>query len=262
MARLGGGEAEYVLLTEDGAKVAEQFWARISSPVLTDVRLELDGQEIRFLPERAALWEDRATLIAADLHWGKSEALQRHGIPLPAGALAADLDRLDAALARTEARRLLVLGDLVHAASSLTPAVVAAVTAWRARRQGLVFALIRGNHERGVVLPEAWRITEIRDGTEEGPFRFSHALPQAAALDGGRPAVSGPAVSGHVWGGHVHPSVVLRSARDRLRLPCFVVGPRSVLLPAFGVTTGTFDVPLTRDQRVFAVADTAVREVQ
>jgi len=67
MARLGGGEAEYVLLTEDGAKVAEQFWARISSPVLTDVRLELEGLDlVQVLPDAPAdVWAQRPLIIQA-----------------------------------------------------------------------------------------------------------------------------------------------------------------------------------------------------
>src|SRR6185503_2735353 len=67
MARLGGGEAEYVLLTEDGAKVAEQFWARISSPVLTDVRLEFDGLDlVQVLPDAPAdVWAQRPLIIQA-----------------------------------------------------------------------------------------------------------------------------------------------------------------------------------------------------
>ena len=67
MARLGGGEAEYVLLNEDGAKVAEKFWARIGSPVLTDVRLELDGLDlVQVLPDAPSdVWAQRPLIIQA-----------------------------------------------------------------------------------------------------------------------------------------------------------------------------------------------------
>jgi Ca-activated chloride channel family protein len=67
MARLGGGEAEYVLLDEDGAKVAEKFWARIGSPVLTDVRVELDGLDlVQVLPDAPAdVWAQRPLVIQA-----------------------------------------------------------------------------------------------------------------------------------------------------------------------------------------------------
>ena len=50
-------------------------------------------------PERALHWPERGVLAVADLHWGKSEAFQHFGIPLPSGVLEDDLARLSAALA-------------------------------------------------------------------------------------------------------------------------------------------------------------------
>lgn len=67
MARLGGGEAEYALLDGDGAAVAERFWRRISSPVLTDVRLEFEGLDVlQVLPAAPAdVWAERPLVVHA-----------------------------------------------------------------------------------------------------------------------------------------------------------------------------------------------------
>jgi len=67
MARLGGGEAEYVLLNEDGQAVAEKFWARIGSPVLTDVRLEFEGLDVvQVFPSAPAdVWAERPLVVQA-----------------------------------------------------------------------------------------------------------------------------------------------------------------------------------------------------
>jgi metallophosphoesterase superfamily enzyme len=44
---------------------------------------------------------------------------------------------------------------------------------------------------------------------------------------------------GYVLCGHVHPGVRLADGRgDAVRLPCFLLGPRRALLPAFGRLTG------------------------
>jgi DNA ligase-associated metallophosphoesterase len=207
-----------------------------------DVRLELAGEAVALLPERAAYWPARKTLIVADLHWGKSEALQRGGVPLPSGALAEDLARLGQAIDRTGAERLLALGDLVHAASGLTGGVTAEVAQWRAQRPRLKFVLLPGNHDRRIAFPEAWALEPIPEGCSEAPFSFHHAPPAQ------------PAPGQMSWAGHVHPCVVLRGGRDRLRLPCFVTGPRGVVLPAFGGLTGAHEVRPGPGERLYAVA--------
>jgi hypothetical protein len=55
---------------------------------------------VELLPERCLYWPERGLLAAADLHWGKPESFQQHGIPLPAGVLKDDLERLSRALRR------------------------------------------------------------------------------------------------------------------------------------------------------------------
>jgi Ca-activated chloride channel family protein len=67
MARLGGGEAEYVLLNEPGEVVAQKFWQRIGSPVLTDVRLEFEGLDVvQALPAAPAdVWAERPLVVQA-----------------------------------------------------------------------------------------------------------------------------------------------------------------------------------------------------
>lgn len=47
IAREGGGEAEYVLLNSEPGVVGKKFYDRISSPVLTDVKLTISGVETK-----------------------------------------------------------------------------------------------------------------------------------------------------------------------------------------------------------------------
>lgn len=47
IAREGGGEAEYVLLNRPGKEVAERFYKRISTPVLSDVKVEIEGVDAK-----------------------------------------------------------------------------------------------------------------------------------------------------------------------------------------------------------------------
>ncbi len=67
MARLGGGEVEYILLTDPGDKVARSFYDRIASPVLTDVSLEFsDLDVVEVYPNQVAdLWAQRPLIVHA-----------------------------------------------------------------------------------------------------------------------------------------------------------------------------------------------------
>jgi Ca-activated chloride channel family protein len=67
MARLGGGEADYVRLDASGEDVARTFHDKIASPVLTDVQVAFEGLDvIDVLPrERADVWAERPLVVHA-----------------------------------------------------------------------------------------------------------------------------------------------------------------------------------------------------
>ena len=67
IARHGGGEVEYVLLSEPGEDIARHFWERIAAPVLTDLRLEFRELDVvDVLPyEVQDLWAQRPLIVHA-----------------------------------------------------------------------------------------------------------------------------------------------------------------------------------------------------
>lgn len=210
------------------------------------LEITLAGEPVALLAERALHWTGGGALIIADAHWGKAASFRAAALAVPEGATAADLARLDAALARTGARRLVVLGDLFHSSASLAPAVVGAVAAWRSRHPGLAVTLVRGNHDaRAGDPPAAWGFACVDEPHPAGPFALCHH-PDVAA-------------QGHVLAGHLHPAVALVGAgRQRERLPCFLAGPRRTILPAFGSFTGAATVAPAPDERVYVVAGDSV----
>jgi metallophosphoesterase superfamily enzyme len=52
----------------------------------------------------------------------------------------------------------------------------------------------------------------------------------------------------------VHPVYHLRTARESLRLPCFIIGERRAILPSFGAFTGGHAVRPAVGERLFLVA--------
>jgi DNA ligase-associated metallophosphoesterase len=218
---------------------------------MTDSLLDLAGEQLRLLPERAVFWPSACALVVADLHWGKAAAFRAAGIPIPGGATRRDLERLDSALARTGARRLVVLGDLFHArAGRVATRTLAELRRWRGQREALEIQLVRGNHDRHAGDPPAdLRVNCLDAPAFLPPFVLRH-----------EPAVSD---AGYTLAGHVHPGIVLAGrGLFRERLPCFVVGARMAVLPAFGSFTGLGMVAPEEGERVFVVADDEVVEVQ
>jgi uncharacterized protein len=208
--------------------------------------IDVAGEALHLLPERAIYWPRTKTLIVADLHWGKEEAFRAGGIPIPVGPVHADLQRLNRIIDQTRAERLLILGDLWHARAGMTRDLIAELERWRATHPALVIELVRGNHDRrSGPLPESLHITIREEPAVELPFVLQHY-----------PAAS-PA--GYVLAGHIHPAVVLRGrGRQKLRLPCFWFGAECGVLPAFGGFTGSGEVHPVEGDRVYVVADSGV----
>ena len=96
-----------------------------------------------------------ATLFVADTHFGKAGVFRRHGMGLPQGTTDADLARLGTAIAATEASRVVVLGDFVHAPPAADEPWLARFAAWRAGHAGVDFRVLRGNHDRMDAVPAA-----------------------------------------------------------------------------------------------------------
>lgn len=184
------------------------------------MELTVAGETVELRAERAVVWGK--TLLVADLHWGKSASFRAWGLPVP-DELAADLARLAQLVVATGVDRILVLGDLIHARSSVSEDVRAQVGAFR-RDLPVDFVLVKGNHDRHVdTLPADWGVEVVAE-RHEGPFVFRH--------------VPGPA-SGYLWAGHLHPGITVGRGVRRLRLPCFHLGSAHAVLPAFGGFTGT-----------------------
>jgi DNA ligase-associated metallophosphoesterase len=216
--------------------------APAASPADHVLSLDAGGERIELHAERALAWPRERTLFVADVHLGKAAAFRAGGVPLPAGTTAHDLRRLGALLERTQATRLVILGDFLHARSGRVPALDRQFADWRARHPRLAIVLVRGNHDAHAGDPPAgWNVACVDD-----PF----ALPPFLAV---HHPVAPP--TGYALCGHVHPGIRLHGAGEQsVRLPCFVLGSRRGILPAFGRFTGLADVMPHADDRVVAIA--------
>jgi DNA ligase-associated metallophosphoesterase len=217
---------------------------------MSDIGLTLAGELVYLMGERALYWPGTSTLVVADLHWGKASTFRAAGIPIPIGTTSDDLARLDSALRRSGARRLVVLGDLFHAkAGRIASHTLAELRRWRSLAGTFEILLIRGNHDRHAGdPPNDLQINCVNAPAFVPPFIFRHE----------------PVDSEGAYGlaGHVHPGLTLVGrGLQRETLPCFLIGQRGAVLPAFGSFTGCSVVQPQPGDRAFVVAQDEVMEV-
>jgi DNA ligase-associated metallophosphoesterase len=190
------------------------------------------GETLLLLAQKALYWPRRKMLVVADIHFGKAASFRALGVPVPSGTTSENLAALDALMALYDIEHLMFLGDFLHARAAHASATVAAMLAWRRRHPDVLLTLVRGNHDRRAGDPSAQLGMEIVDEPYAlAPFSFCH-----------HPDMATP---GYALAGHIHPTYLLATRFDALRLPCFVVGAARMILPSFGAFTGGF--PITRE---------------
>ena len=140
----------------------------------------------------------------------------------------------------------MVAGDLFHSPSGLTPEILDAVEDWL-RTIGIPVTLVPGNHDLKLArLPEPLTTSprlEI-DGVD--------IVHDPADARGNRPTLCG----------HLHPVArIADGRRTALRLPCFHLTGRHLVLPAFGSFTGGRIVAAGPGDRLFVAPGGKVLEV-
>ncbi|MFO7763480.1 MAG: ligase-associated DNA damage response endonuclease PdeM [Wenzhouxiangellaceae bacterium] len=212
------------------------------------MKIDLAGNPLELLPQRAVWWPAARSLVVADVHLGKDQVFRRAGIAIPSSVLEAELAGLDGLLQKLPADRLIVLGDWVHAPPIEGEDWPAAISAWRARHAQLAIELVLGNHDRDLAAwLHEWRIEGHKEGIEINGLQLSHEVVSEYPFAG--------------MSGHLHPVAWLRAGRERLRLPAFARSGDHLILPAFGRFTGGFDGLVDPQWALYAIAGERVVEL-
>ena len=206
---------------------------------LTACELDVAGERLELRGDGTLYWARQGLLAVADVHLGKTESYRAHGVALPDGVMHDDLVRLAAAVEDTGARRLVVIGDLIHDAAGVTGVVRESLLRWR-QTIPCALDLVLGNHDRRLkVMPEEWQLTIHDPCLRIEPFVFAHERPVDDTF---------------TWLGHLHPVALLRQGYDCVKVPCFHLSDGAGILPAFtSFSTGALIDPIPGD-RIVAVA--------
>ncbi len=190
------------------------------------------GQTFSPLLSGGLLWREENTLLVADLHLEKMSSFAASGQLLPPHDTGATLARLAADIAHTGCARVICLGDSFHrdgATGTLSDRdrqILSKMTG------GLEWVWLAGNHDPA---PHDLGGT-CRAHLRLGPLYLTHE-PEARETEAHETNVHGAQVAGHL-----HPAARIRIGGRTTRRRCFVHDGRMMILPAYGVSTGSLNI--------------------
>lgn len=196
--------------------------------------------------KKAIYWPAQKTLILSDLHLGKAAHFRRNGIPIPSQIHQRDLDVLEKLLLHYAVKKVIVVGDLIHAHQN---GEVLDFKNFLQQFSEIEFILIKGNHDRiadrkilDLGMKAIYNTFNI-DGIE-----FVHEPEKCADYQ---------------ISGHIHPGVTVRLPTNKhFRLPSYVVSESMIILPAFSQFTG-LDTKQSFEKSVnYAILDTGIMAIK
>lgn len=199
------------------------------------------GQTLILHPQKAIFWKEKSRLLLADVHLGKAGHFRKVGIPVPQAVAQQTLNQLEGLIETFHPQELWVLGDLFHSRHNYEWPLWSEFVQ---KHPEVAFSLIPGNHDR-FISPDTPNPYVILDKEViDPPFIFSHE-----PLDEPHDTLV------NVYG-HIHPAILLKGkGRQSLRLPCFWIQKRQVVLPAFGPFTGMYTIQPASNDKLFAVCE-------
>ena len=208
-------------------------------------RIKVKENHFILHPSGAVFWEEKKTLLLADVHLGKVAHFRKNGIAVPRKAEGVFYQKITALLLEFTIDRILFLGDLFHSFQNNEWLLF---TAW-VKKQAVSMILVEGNHD---VIPAAQFEQiglQVVDHLMEENFYFSHFPIEKKTH--------------FVFCGHVHPGVTLKgNGLQKMKMPCFFQSSQQMILPAFGAFTGLYILsPKTGDQ-VYVTTGKEVMEIE
>jgi DNA ligase-associated metallophosphoesterase len=216
----------------------------MQAPVLHKIR----EQNLWLSAQRSIFWEEQKTLIASDLHFGKTGHFRKAGIAVPQNVYKEDLQRLINLMHYFKPDQLLVVGDFFHSRANVE---LDWFRKWRESFSQVKITLVRGNHD---ILHDNWykesEIEVIENEMRTSPFLFTHDRCESTN-------------EFYTFCGHIHPGIMLHGlGKQSLRLPCFYFAEDHCILPAFSHFTGTALIDPARGEQVFAIVENKLIRMQ
>ncbi|WP_419870834.1 ligase-associated DNA damage response endonuclease PdeM [Chryseobacterium sp. CT-SW4] len=207
--------------------------------------IKIQTETFTLTNQRALFWEKEKALILSDLHIGKTAHFRKNGIAVANHIFKSDLERLSALIEYFQPEKFMVVGDLLHAGNNSD---VEEFCTWKEQYEELKFYLIEGNHDKiSKSLAKKLSFDFMSEALEMNDLMFSHDFQKTS--------------SHFQITGHIHPGLVIYSSVKRIKLPCFVLTSRQLLLPAFSEFTGLDIKNIPKNGQYFVFTDSEIYEV-
>ncbi|AYN02389.1 ligase-associated DNA damage response endonuclease PdeM [Chryseobacterium sp. 3008163] len=195
--------------------------------------------------QRALYWEKEKSLIFSDLHIGKTAHFRKNGIALANHIMKNDLERLSILIENFQPEKFIIVGDLLHAGNNSD---VDIFCEWKNQYSDIKFCLVEGNHDRiSKTLEKKLCLDFKADSLEINDILFVHDFHKSN--------------SKFQITGHIHPGFVINSPVKKIKLPCFAVTSKQLLLPAFSEFTGLDTKNIPKKGMYFVFTDSEIYEI-
>lgn len=203
--------------------------------------IDIEQREFVLHPTGAVYWVAQKMLLISDVHLGKVAHFRKHGVAIPQHSAVKNFERLDEVVGFFRPSVITFLGDLFHSKKN---SEWLWFEDWLSRTTAKV-VLVAGNHD--VIDPTHYE-------------RLGVDVVSEWALDGFLLTHHPEERIGHYnFSGHIHPGIELRgSGRQWIKLPCFFIKKRQMILPAFGQFTGKYYLIPEEEDCVYAIANDEV----
>lgn len=208
---------------------------------------DIASERFWLMPQKVAYLPDHEILIISDVHIGKITHFRKHGIGIPGKALQDNFDRIRILLDSLDIQKVIFLGDLFHSDMNKEWMMLEKMLD---DYSDIEFVLIMGNHD--ILDSSIYQSSALQTmyQYELNQIIFTH-----------EPLSSIPDDKYNIYG-HIHPAVRLAGrGKASLRLACFLISERHMIMPAFGTFTGMHNIkPLPQDE-VYVIAEEEVIKV-
>lgn len=204
--------------------------------------ITINLQHFQLHPSGAIFWEEKNTLLIADVHLGKVAHFRKHGSAIPYHATYKNFELLNTIITEFEPQQICFLGDLFH--SALNNEWIQFEN-WRNQNSNINILLIVGNHD--IISPTKYEQLNIRVASEwvYKNFLFTHY-----------PEKRDPYFN---FSGHIHPGIEIKGiGKQKLKLACFHKKTYQIVLPAFGIFTGKYIISPEKEDLIYGIGNNEV----
>ncbi len=183
-------------------------------------------------------------LIISDVHLGKVSHFRKFGSAVPQNAIHKNFELLTSIVTQFNPGHICFLGDLFH--SSINSEWIL-FEQWVTSIKSQII-LVVGNHD--IISPKKYEALNIKLALELliDKFLLTHHPEEREGF--------------YNFSGHIHPAIKLKGlGKQALKLPCFYIGVQQMILPAFGIFTGTYTLKPTLKHKVFIISKDEIFKV-